>query len=90
MIKKGDLLALQHALEAGLDPNLTNRFGWTLVMAATLRGRSDFVQLLLSRGADPARRNKFGESAVTLAEHKGFEQLSSILRHAVTNQRAVI
>jgi ankyrin repeat protein len=84
MIKKGDLLALQRALDAGPDPNLMNRFGWTLLMAATLRGRSDFAQLLLSRGADPVRTNKFGDSALSLAQHKGLQKLTSMLQTAVT------
>ncbi len=56
MIKLGDVIAMRHALEGGLDPNLTNCFGWTLLMLAALHGRSDFVQILMCAGADPARK----------------------------------
>jgi ankyrin repeat protein len=85
LIKRGDIIAMRHALDAGLDPNLTNRFGWTLLMLAALHGRSDFAELLLSMGADPARKNKFDDSASSLATHKGFRHLASALEHAVVS-----
>ena len=88
LIKRGDLLAMRHALETGLDANLSNRFGWTLLMLAALHGRSDFAELLLASGADPTRRNKFGDSASGLAAHKGFQHLSSALEHASVTQSA--
>ena len=81
MIKRGDVIAMRHALEGGLDPNLTNCFGWTLLMLAALHGRSDFVQILMCAGADPARKNKFGDSACSLAAHKGFAHLASAFKH---------
>src|SRR5438067_9665286 len=85
LVKRGDLIAMRHALESGLDPNLTNRFGWTLLMLVALHGRSDFAQLLISCGADPARKNKFGDSASGLASHKGFRHLASVLEDAVVS-----
>src|SRR5436309_3380378 len=88
LIKRGDLIGMRHALEAGLDPNLTNRFGWTLLMLTALHGRSDFAQLLMSSGADAARKNKFGDSASSLAAHKGFRHLTSVFDDAVVSQSA--
>ena len=90
LIKHGDVIAMRHALEGGLDPNLTNRSGWTLLMLAALHGRSDFVQLLVSAGADPARKNKCGDSASSLAAHKGFAHLSSALEHASVPHRTEV
>ena len=90
LIKRGDLIGMRHALEAGLDPNLTNRFGWTLLMLAALHGRSDFAQLLMSCGADSARKNKFGDSALSLAAHKGFRHLTSAFDDGVASQSAEV
>jgi uncharacterized protein len=78
-IKKGDLLGLRHSLERGLDPNLRNRFGWSLLMLAALHGRSDAVELLLARGADRHFQNQFGDTAHSLAFSKGHYRLAESL-----------
>jgi hypothetical protein len=36
VIKKGDLTRLRNELEGGLNPNLSNRYSWTLLMAAAM------------------------------------------------------
>ena len=66
-IKNGHLLELRHELDAGLDPNLKNRLGWTLLMVTALEGRMDVLDLLIARGADPRLKNKFGDTAESLA-----------------------
>ena len=70
-IKRGDLAAIQRALDAGLNPSLTNRFSWTLLMMAALAGNVTVGRLLISKGADFNRMNDFGETALSLAAHKG-------------------
>jgi hypothetical protein len=35
-IKKGDVVRLRHYLESGLDPNLSNQHGGTLLMRAAM------------------------------------------------------
>src|SRR5258708_6276345 len=82
LIKKGDLVGLRAALEGGLDPNLKNRFGWTLLMLAAMQGRPDLAELLISFGADPKFKNQFGDSAMTLAYLKGHQRLSAKLKRA--------
>ena len=79
-IKKGDIIAIRSHLKDGLDPNLTNRFGWTLLMLATLHGRTDIVNLLVASGADPSKVNKFGDSSDSLAMLKGYSKISAALR----------
>ena len=82
LIKHGDLLGLRHALEAGLDPNLTNRYGWTLLMLTALHGRTDMAESLIAKGADATRVNKFGDSAASLAEAKRHQRTKRIVDDA--------
>src|SRR4051794_5648099 len=82
-IKSGDLIELRSQLDAGLDPNLKNRFGWTLLMVTALKGRMDLLELLISRGADPRAKNQFGDSAESLARHQKHERAADFLeKHA--------
>ena len=70
-IKRGDLLSVRRELNAGVDPNLLNRFGWSLLMLAAIEGDTSIGELLISRGADVDAINKVGETALSLAAHKG-------------------
>jgi ankyrin repeat protein len=80
VIKKGNLLELHRAIDAGeLDPNLSNRFSWTLLMLAALEGNTRIADLLLERGAAVNAKNDFGETALSLAAHKGHEPLLRLL-----------
>ena len=67
LIKKDNKNALVSKLNEGLDPNLSNKFGWTLLMVAVLHNRYEMANVLLSRGADPERTNHFGDTARSLA-----------------------
>lgn len=87
-IKRGDLIGIRSGLDSRLDPNLTNRFGWSLLMLTALHGRADLAELLLSRGADPKRTNQFGDSAASLALAKGFDRLASVLRDSAGSIRS--
>jgi ankyrin repeat protein len=71
-IKKGDIVRLRQALESGLDPNLSNKFCWTLLMVAAMSsGNTSIGSLLLDHGADPNRKNKWGDTALSSAGHTG-------------------
>src|SRR5205085_8380798 len=48
-IKKGDVVALRRALDSGLDPNLANRFSWSLLMLSAIEGNAGIAELLVSR-----------------------------------------
>ena len=84
-IKKGDLISLRHALDAGMTPDLSNQFSWTLLMLAAIEGNNAIGELLLSRGADVNRTNKFGDTPLSLAaggNHSRFVKL--LLSHGAS------
>jgi ankyrin repeat protein len=70
-IKRGDVIALTHALDSGVSPDLPNRFGWTPLMLAALTGNTSVGELLIVRGAALDKKTKSGENALSLAAHKG-------------------
>ncbi len=72
LIKRGDEAGLRVALEQGLDPNVANQNGWTLLMLAAVEGDVPIGQLLLEKGASVNARNNKEDSALTLATHRGF------------------
>ncbi len=80
LIKRGDEAGLRAALEQGLDANLVNQNGWSLLMLAAVEGDVPVGQLLLEHGADPVLQNNKGETALTLAEHRGFDLFAALLK----------
>jgi ankyrin repeat protein len=79
IVKDGDIVALRNALDGGLDPNLKNKFSWSLLMLTALEGNTALAELLIERGAELDLLNDFGESAVSLAAHQGHTSLLKIL-----------
>lgn len=79
LIKRADILALRHALDSGLDPDLANRFSWTLLMLTAIEGNRPIGELLLARGAHLHATNDFGETAISLAAHGGHEPFVQLL-----------
>lgn len=88
-IKRGNVLELRRELDSGIDPNLKNRFGWTLLMITALEGRTDMLDLLIARGANPRFINKFGDTAESLARHKKHIRTAEfIARHVAKRDEA--
>lgn len=79
LIKRADVVGVQHAFEAGLDPNLINRFGWTLLMLTAIQGNMAIGKELVTRGAQIHCANQFGDTALSLAAHAGHEPFVSWL-----------
>jgi hypothetical protein len=71
LIKRGDEAGLRQALDTGLDPNLANQNGWTLLMLAAVEGDVSIGRLLIEKGAGINARNNKEDSALTLATHRG-------------------
>lgn len=70
-IKRGDVLFVRHALASGLDPNLTHRFGSTILMLAAHVGNTAIGRELVSHGAHLDIQDKHGWSALCTAIHMG-------------------
>jgi ankyrin repeat protein len=79
LIKRGDEAGLRVALEHGLDPNLANQNGWTLLMLAAVEGNVPIGQLLIEKGASINARNNKEDSALTLATHRGYTLFVDLL-----------
>jgi hypothetical protein len=47
-------------LDRGLDPNIEDKFGVPLIIAAAQQDRWNLVLILMDRGADPARTDRHG------------------------------
>lgn len=79
LIKRGDEPALRAALSTGLDPNLANQNGWTLLMLAAVEGDVPIGRLLIEKGAAINARNNKEDTALTLATHRGFTLFVDLL-----------
>ena len=78
LIKRNDEPALRAALEGGLNPNLSNENGWTLLMLAAVEGSLPLGELLLHHGADASKSNNKEQTALSIATsraHTSFVQL---------------
>jgi uncharacterized protein len=58
-------------VDAGVDPNLANHKGDSLVMLAAYHGHAETVRALLSKGADANRPNDRGQTPLAGAVFKG-------------------
>jgi len=71
LARAGDAAALSAYVDAGVDPNLANQTGDSLVMVAAYHGHAATVRALLQRGADPNRPNDRGQTPLSGAVFKG-------------------
>jgi ankyrin repeat protein len=79
LIKRGDEAGLRAALDAGLEANLTNQNGWTLLMLAAVEGDIPLGRLLVEKGADLAAHNLKGETPESIASHRGYSAFVQML-----------
>lgn len=52
VIKKEDAIRLRHALDEGLDSNLSNDLNSTILMLAAMKGNTAIGRLLIDKSAD--------------------------------------
>jgi ankyrin repeat protein len=61
-IKQDNAIDFRKALDAGLNSNLTNRFGWSLLMLVAIQGNLSIRQELVTRGTKIECVNQFAET----------------------------
>lgn len=66
---------VQKLLDAGANPNVQQKGGWTPLHAAAIHGRLETLELLLARGADPTLAADDGSTAQVLAARAGHEDI---------------
>jgi ankyrin repeat protein len=70
LAREGDAKQLAAYLDAGVDPNLSNHKGDSLLMLAAYHGHAATVSALVARGADPNRPNDRGQTPLAGAVFK--------------------
>ncbi|KAH0521431.1 Ankyrin repeat domain-containing protein 22 [Microtus ochrogaster] len=69
-------------LDAGVDVNATDCYGYTALHYACQMKNQTLIPLLLRAHADPMIRNKHGESSLDIAQSLKFSQIVSMLKKA--------
>ena len=80
LIKRSDESALRTALDQGLDANLANHKGWSLLMLAAVEGSVPLGQLLIDKGANLVALNSQGDTPLSIATQKGHTAFIDLLR----------
>jgi uncharacterized protein len=88
LARAGNAAALTTYVDAGVDPNLANQAGDTLVMLAAYHGHAAAVRALLERGADPDRVNDRGQTPLAGAVFKGEDDVVRALVAGGADPRA--
>lgn len=70
-IKRGSAADVSELLKRGLDPNIVDREGYSLLMLAVRDGNEEIVDVLLAAKANPNARNANGDTALRLAAFRG-------------------
>jgi hypothetical protein len=79
LAREGEAEQLAAYVDAGVDPNLSNHKGDSLVMLAAYHGHAAAVAALLERGADPNRPNDRGQTPLAGAVFKDEPDVISAL-----------
>jgi len=80
--RTGDTAALEQALTAGLNKDLRDAKGNTLLMLASYHGRTEVVKLLLKAGASVDLRNDKGQTPLGGVAFKGHVEIATLLLDA--------
>lgn len=78
-VQEGDVLAVKLFLQAGMDPNLKNKFGLTPLIVAARAGRLKVLKLLVDNGADLHIKLENGNDALDLATDRGHKDVEQFL-----------
>lgn len=80
--RKGDAAGLSVLLKQGLDVNLQDAKGNTLLMLASYHGKAEVVRLLLKSGAQVDLRNDKGQTPLGGVAFKGYAEIATLLLDA--------
>jgi ankyrin repeat protein len=78
-VQEGDVLAVKLFLQAGMDPNLKNKYGLTPLIVAAKAGRLEVLKLLVNNGADLHIKLENGNDALDLATDRGHKDIEHFL-----------
>ena len=77
--RRGDTEVMEAFLDAGLEPDLTNARGHTLLMIAAYNEQPAMVKLLAKRGADVDQPDASGNTPLMGCAFQGFEDVAALL-----------
>lgn len=77
--RNDDATSLQIMLDNGLNPNLANHKGDTLLMLASYHNALECVKLLLSKGANVDTPNDRGHTPLAGVCFKGYKEVAELL-----------
>lgn len=77
--RNDDAASLQVMLDNGLNPNLANQKGDTLLMLASYHNALECVKLLLSKGANVDTPNDRGHTPLAGVCFKGYKEVAELL-----------
>lgn len=80
--RRGDVGVMSLLLDNGLDPDLRDGRGFSLIMIAAYAGQTEMVRLLADRGADPDLRDAAGNTPLMGACFKGSVDVARALLDA--------
>ncbi len=82
MVADGDSTVVRLFLIAGMNPNVGDENGTTVLMLAASRGHIAVVKALLDKGADVNAKNKDGMTTLKVAIEQGHTAIINMIRKA--------
>ncbi|BCB02146.1 UvrD-helicase domain-containing protein [Bacillus sp. KH172YL63] len=79
LIEQGNANAIKKKLEKGMDPNLTDDNGSSLLTHAIKYQQEDIAHLLLKNGADPYLKNKYNLSPYDIAFNDSHKSILTMI-----------
>ena len=78
---------MEQLIKLGVDPNTSDSFGWTPLMAAAISGEIKMVKHLLQLGADPTIEDADGSTAMMHAKKSGFKDIAKLLQEETKSKK---
>lgn len=78
-VQNDDIDRVSELLDSGVDPNLSNRWGFTPIIEASRYGNTEIAELLLENGVNPIFIDKMGHTPLTMASRFGNIEIVKLL-----------